>query len=306
MGFTRREFIKICGGTVAGLSLSQTLIPEVARALEKAARGKPPVLWLQGAGCTGCSVSLLNAVHPDIAEVLLKIIDLRYHPTIMAAAGESAIDALEKTVREAKGKYVVVVEGSIPTAADGRYCVVGEQGGKEITMLEWTSRLGKNAAAVLAFGNCATFGGIPAAKPNPTEAKSVTEIFKRQRIKTPVINVSGCPPHPDWMVGTIAHILLYGIPKLDELKRPTVFFGRNLHDHCPYRSFFDEEKFSGTFPEKEGCRYQLGCKGPEVNCDSWKRGWNTGVNWCVANGTCIGCTEPDFWDKFAPLYQSLA
>lgn len=105
------------------------------------------------------------------------------------------------------------------------------------------------------------------------------------------------------MVGTIAHILLYGLPELDELNRPTVFYGGILHDHCRYRGFFDEEEWSKTFPQKEGCRYQLGCKGPEVHCDAWRRGWNTGVNWCVANALCIGCTEPDFWDIFMPFYQ---
>lgn len=104
MGLTRREFLKTCGGAVAGVSLSQSLIPEIVWGLEKAVQGKPPVLWIQGAGCTGCSVSLLNTVHPNIAEVLIKIIDVRYHPTIMAAAGEMAIDALEETAKETKGK----------------------------------------------------------------------------------------------------------------------------------------------------------------------------------------------------------
>jgi hydrogenase small subunit len=303
MSLTRREFLKICSGTVAGLSLSQSLIPEIVGALEKAVKGKPSVLWIQGAGCTGCSISLLNTVHPNIAEVLIKIIGVHYHPTIMAAAGEAAIEALEDTAKRDKGKYVLVVEGSIPTASEGKYCVVGEKKGREISMLEWSTHLGENAAAVLAFGSCATFGGIPAAKPNPTEAKGVMDIFKEKRIPTPIINVPGCPAHPDWMVGTIAHILLYGLPELDELKRPTVFFSGILHDHCPYRSFYDKETFSETFPQKEGCRFLIGCKGPEVHCDAWKRGWNTGVNWCVANAVCIGCTEPGFWDRFTPFYQ---
>ncbi|AMM39969.1 quinone-reactive Ni/Fe-hydrogenase small chain [Candidatus Desulfofervidus auxilii] len=305
MGLTRREFLRICGGGIAGISLSQMVIPEVVEALEKAAAGKPPVLWIQGASCSGCSVSLLNTVHPTIAEVLLKIIDLKFHPTIMAADGEMAIDALEKTASENKGKYVLVVEGAIPTGKGGRYCMVGEKKGKEFSMLEWTTDLGKDALAVLAFGSCATFGGIQAAKPNPTGAVGVKKLFDMKKIKTPVINVPGCPSHPDWMVGTIAHILLYGIPKLDYLNRPKVFFDKLLHDHCPYRSFYDDEVFCKEFPDKEGCRYSLGCKGPETCCDAWKRRWNGGVNWCVQNAVCIGCVEPNFWDEFTPLYESI-
>lgn len=305
MALTRREFLRICGGGIAGISLSQMFIPEVVEALEKAAAGKPPVLWIQGAGCSGCSVSLLNTTHPTISEVLLKIIDLRFHPTVMAASGEMAIEALQETTSKNKGKYVLVVEGAIPVGEGGRYCITGERRGKEFSMLDWTTDLGKDAAAVLAVGTCATFGGIQAARPNPTGAVGVKELFHMKRIKTPVVNVTGCPPHPDWMVGTIAHILLYGMPELDELNRPRVFYGKLLHDHCPYRGFYDEEIFCKDFNDKEGCRYQLGCKGPEAYCDSWKRGWNGGVNWCVRNATCIGCVEPGFWDAFTPLYESL-
>lgn len=305
MGLTRREFLRICGGGIAGISLSQMFIPEVVEALEKAAAGRPPVLWIQGAGCSGCSVSLLNTTHPTISEVLLKIIDLRFHPTIMAASGEMAIEALQETASKNKGKYVLAVEGGIPVGDGGRYCITGEKEGKEFSMVDWTTDLGKDAAAVLAVGTCATFGGIQAARPNPTGAVGVKELFNMKRIKTPVVNVSGCPPHPDWIVGTIAHILLYGMPELDELNRPKVFYGELLHDHCPYRGFYDEEVFCKDFNDKEGCRYKLGCKGPEVYCDAWKRGFNSGVNWCVRNATCIGCVEPNFWDAFTPLYESL-
>ena len=304
MALTRRDFLRICGGGIAGISLSQMFIPEVVEALKKAANGKPPVLWIQGASCSGCSVSLLNTTHPTIAEVLLKIIDLRFHPTIMAASGEMAIDALEKTASKNRGKYVLVVEGAIPTKEDGRYCMVGEKKGKEFSMLDWTTDLGKDAMAVLAFGSCAAFGGIQAAKPNPTGAVGVKKLFDMKGIKTPVINVPGCPSHPDWMVGTLAHILLYGIPELDELSRPKVFFGKLLHDHCPYRAFFDKKKFCNDFNDKEGCRWLLGCKGPAAFCDAWRRHWNGGVNWCVQNATCIACVEPNFWDNYSPFYSN--
>ncbi|MCD6319316.1 MAG: hydrogenase small subunit [Candidatus Desulfofervidaceae bacterium] len=303
MSLSRRDFLKLCGGTAAGISFSQMLVPEVVEALEKAAAGKPPVLWLQGAGCSGCSVSLLNTAHPKIADVLLKIIDLRYHPTIMAAAGELALGAIEET-SAAKGKFIIALEGGIPVGADGRYCVIGEKEGKEITIMSALLEAAPKAMAVLAIGTCAAYGGIQAAKPNPTQAVGAQEFFKMKGIKTPVINIPGCPAHPDWIVGTIAHVLLYGIPKLDDLGRPTLFYGSCVHDHCPYRGFYDDETFCKDFNDKEGCRYQLGCKGPDAYCDAWKRGWNGGVNWCVRSATCIACVEPNFWDTESPFYSN--
>ena len=92
------------------------------------------------------------------------------------------------------------------------------------------------------------------------------------------------------------------MPELDEIGRPVLFYGSLVHDNCPYRSYFEEEEFCEHFGET-GCRYELGCKGPMSHCDSWKRKWNNGVNWCVENALCIGCTEPNFWDEFAPLYE---
>ena len=133
--------------------------------------------------------------------------------------------------------------------------------GKEITMLEWFKSLSKKSAAVVAIGTCATYGGIPAANPNPTNSKGVGDILKESRIKVPYINVSGCPPHPDWMAGTIAHVLLYGIPELDELKRPKLFYGKLIHDNCPYRSYFDEEQYAKRFSDSSsGEIWDIGTK----------------------------------------------
>ncbi len=301
MTITRRQFLKICAGTGVAISVSGTLVPEIVSALEKAAAGNPPVLWIQGGGCTGCSVSLLNTAHPTIAEVLLKIISLKFHQTVMASSGELALEYLYQTADKYKGKYILVVEGTIPTGAGGKYCLPGELKGKEITFAEMTKNLGTKAAAVLAVGQCATYGGIPAAQPNPTASKGVKDFFDIEKIKTPVINIPGCPPHPDWMVGTIAHVLMFGIPKLDSDGRPILFYGTLVHDNCPYRSYYDEKKFAKSFGE-EGCRVELGCKGPESFADCWKRGWNSNVNWCIHNSLCLGCTQPGYPDAFSPMY----
>jgi len=120
MKITRRNFLKVCGGTAAVCGLSNLGIPNVVQALEKALAGNPPVIWLQGSGCTGCSVSLLNSVEPDIATVLLKIISLKFHPTVMAAQGEPALDKMYKVAEDYAGKFFLVVEGSIPTRERGR------------------------------------------------------------------------------------------------------------------------------------------------------------------------------------------
>jgi hydrogenase small subunit len=274
-----------------------------------------PVIWLQGAGCTGCSVSVLNSVSPSIKNVLIdevipgRHINLRFHPTVMAGAGEAAIEVLQETQQQKKGGYVLVMEGAIPTAKGGIHGVVGEENGRPVTIVSRLESLGSNALAIVALGTCASFGGIPAAAPNPTQCLSVEEALKAAKIATPVINVSGCPPHPDWFVGTLASILLFGLPKpedLDEHRRPKAFYGALIHEHCPRRSYYDEGKFAKKLSDP-GCLYELGCKGPVTYADCPTRLWNHGVNWCVGSGgMCHGCVEPAFPDLVSPIYEKIA
>jgi len=221
----------------------------------------------------------------------------------MASAGEMAMAKLYNAAETYDKKYFLVVEGAIPVAANGRYCIVGEWKKKDVTMVDLTKRLGQQAAGVLAVGSCASFGGIPSAKPNPTGCKPVQAIFKDAKIKAPVVNIPGCPPHPGWIVGTIAHILTKGIPDLDRFKRPKLFFNDNIHDNCPFLKYYEEEKFAKTWADKEACRIKLGCKGPDTNSNCYNRIWNNGVNWCVDNAICIGCVEPSFPDGVSPLYE---
>lgn len=273
-----------------------------------------PVLWLQGGGCSGCSVSLLNAVSPSARNILVdeivpgKHLNVRFHPTLMAGAGDPAVAELERTRKESKGAYVLVVEGSIPLGAGGAYAMIGEKQGEEISMHSWVKSLGADALAVIAVGTCAAFGGIPAGSPNPTESVSVQDVFAAEGIKTPLINVPGCPPHPDWFVGTVASILLQGLPKeedLDEFLRPKAFYGQLIHENCPRRAYFDEGKFAKKLSDPY-CLYELGCKGPVTHADCPTRLWNNGVNWCVGSGApCIGCVEPTFPDVVAPVYEKI-
>jgi hydrogenase small subunit len=301
-GVSRRGFLKALTGTAAGIGLSQMINPALVSAMKKGLENHP-VLWIQGQGCTGCSVSLLNSVEPSIAKVLLDIISLQYHPTIMASEGESALHNLYKIAEEYKGKFSLVVEGAIPLAANGKYCIVGERDHREITMVEMTTEIGKMAGSVLAVGTCAAYGGIPAAKGNLTQATGVQDVFKKFNINTPVVNIPGCPPHPDWIVGSIAHLLTKGIPELDSDGRPLLFFGENIHENCPYLDYFDQEIYSKTFTDKKGCRLEIGCKGPDTYADCFRRKWNSGLNWCVENAVCIGCVEPGFPDSTSPFYE---
>ncbi len=264
------------------------------------------VVWFQGAGCTGCSVSLMNTQNPRIKELLLdevvpgKKIALKFHPTLMAGQGKMAIKILEHVGEVEKNKYVLVVEGAIPTAGKGVYGRIGEE-----TILSKFLELAKDANLIIAIGTCATYGGIPSGKPNPTGAKGCKEILEERGIEKTVINIPGCPPHPDWFVGTVLELLSGRVPELDEEGRPKLFYGKLIHENCPRRADFDKGKFATRFGE-EGCLYELGCKGPTANADCPLRGWNNGISWCIQVGSpCIACQEPEFPDEVSPLYKKI-
>ena len=317
MSLSRRDFVNLCSGTVAGYGISRMFHPAVRQALAETLTGeRPPVFWLQGQGCTGCSVSLLNSTHPAIADVLLQIISLDFHPTLMADEGEPAINYMRRVAREKQGQFFLVVEGAVPVEQDGRYCVIGEADHKELTLEGTLREMGPNAAAVLAVGTCAAYGGIPAAHGSVTGAMGVRDFFQSAGIQTPVVNIPGCPPHPDWIVGTLlvaldfikqkglADGLAEVLPLLDDDGRPTPFYGANTHENCPYLYLFDEGTMAEVITDKNGCRYDLGCKGPNSMCDSPTRRWNGKVNWCIENAVCIGCVQPDFPDGQSPFYES--
>lgn len=267
-----------------------------------------PVIWLQCSTCTGCSVSILNALSPTIKNVLVdeitpgSHINLRFQATIMAGAGDAVIKVIDDTQREKKGSYILIVEGSVPTKEGGVYGEIAHQ-----TMEKRVIDLSKDALFTVALGTCASYGGIPAANPNPTGCNSVQEIFEKNNIKTPLINIPGCAPHPDWFVGTVATVLLRGLDKveLDDHLRPKAFYGKLIHENCPRRAYFDEGKFAKKLSD-EGCLYEVGCKGPIAWADCFLRKWNSGVNWCIDNNhPCIACCEPGFPGIASPFYQKL-
>jgi hydrogenase small subunit len=235
-------------------------------------------------------------------------INLKFHPVVMAAAGDLAIQVMEDTAKRQKGEYVLIVDGAVPTADGGVYGAVGERSGKPVSMEQRVKELARDALAVIAMGTCASFGGIPASPPNPTGCTSVQKALAAAGISKPLVNVPGCPPHPDWLFGTVESIIMFGLPKaedLDDFLRPKAYYGKLIHENCPRRAYFDEGKFAKKFGE-EGCLYELGCKGPITHADCPLRRWNSGTNWIIGAGApCNGCTQPEFPNETAPFYEKL-
>jgi len=298
MTVSRRKFLKVSAGSAAALGLNLFDNPLLKKAFASAIQ-ETPIIWLAAGACSGCSVSLLNTLSPRIQDVLLDQVipghhtEMAFHPTVMAAAGDLAMEAMYETEKK---PFLLVVEGSVGTADDGRVMEIGEKDGHGITAKEHVERLGKKATAVIAVGSCAAFGGIPKANMNPSGSVGVKQVLDAKGISTPVINLPGCAIHPDWFIGTVAALLLGGPAsiKLDADSRPTMHYSKLIHDNCPLRGQFDAGKFAQKFGD-EGCLYKLGCKGPVAKANCPEKKFNSGTNWCIENRhPCIGCAEKEF------------
>ena len=293
----RRSFLKYCITSATVLGLDGTVVSRLEAALAEGGGSLPTVIWLACANCTGCTVSLANLVGSegptDVGDLLLNTIGLRYHPNLMGAAGDLAVSTLNSA---AAGDYILAVEGGIPTAFGGHTCMLWtDVTGHDVTAMEAVSWLAPNALAVLSIGTCAAYGGIPGGDPNPTGIVSVEQLTG-----LPVINIPGCPTHPDWIVGTIASFLAGATIELDAQRRPRQYFSQKIHERCPYK----EREEAHTFGLHGQCLQELGCKGQETKSDCYLRKWNGGTSWCIEAGSiCIGCTENRFPDGFSPFYR---
>ena len=300
-GISRRDFLGFCGSMAAVLGLPASAGIAIAQAVET--ERKPILIWLEFQDCAGNTESFLRATHPTVADLILDSISLNYHETIMAAAGHQAEEALAQTIRENSGKYIALVEGSIPTGADGAYCTIGGR-----SALQIAREVCGAAAATIAVGTCAAFGGIPAAGPNPTGALSVADAVPG--VKN-LINMSACPANAENLTALIIYYMtIKRWPPLDRLRRPLFAYGKTIHDNCERRAHFDAGQYVeawGDAAHRQGhCLYKMGCKGPSTsqNCPVVK--WNEGTNWPIGCGhPCIGCAEPNFWDTMTPFYQRL-
>jgi hydrogenase small subunit len=285
----RRSFMRLSIRLTAIMGLGARAIPAMAESLAQIARGAAPALWLQGQSCSGCSISLLNSEPLGPEQLLTQYLSLAFHQTLSGATGETAVAVVDRSI--AKGGYFLLVEGAVPVAMPSA-CVFGEE-----TFSSQLVRAARNARAIVCVGACATSGGIPGAENNPTGAIGVPAFLAQQGIRTPAISIPGCPAHPDWVVGTIAHVLKFGLPPLDHLGRPKAFFSRTIHEQCPRFPDYERENFARTFGA-EGCLFKLGCAGPITKADCTLRQWNGGTNNCIRAGApCIGCAGEGFANR---------
>ncbi|MDE0805711.1 MAG: hypothetical protein OSA99_20605 [Acidimicrobiales bacterium] len=291
--------------------------------LDLAPLDKVYLIWMVGASCDGCTVAVTGATHPRLEHLLQGIIPglpriELIHTVVSVESGPEWVHNLFMAeAGELDAPYIVCWEGSVmdeSISGDGYWMGLGEdpETGRQITSLEWLDRLAPGAAAVVAVGTCATWGGIPAAKGNPTNAMGVMDHLGKDFISAfgvPVVNVPGCSPIGDNVLETAAAVLLFleglaPLPEFDELGRPAWLFGETVHRHCPRAGYYEEGVFAEEYGDKE-CLVELGCWGPVVQCNIAERGIVDGEGGCMnIGGICIGCTMPGFPDKFSPIYET--
>lgn len=298
-GYSRRDFLRFCSFAAGVAGIESSGLSRVIHAFEN--KPRPPVVWMHFQECTCCSESFIRTSHPIVADILLDSLSLDYTETLQAAAGFQAEECLHSTLENFAGQYILLVEGSVPTKGGGGYCTIGGRSAEDI--LKETA---EGAAAIIAWGSCASNGCIQSASPNPTGATPIHKIVGK-----PVIKVPGCPPIADVMSAVVTHILIFGrTPELDSQGRPREFYSRRVHDTCYRRPYYDAGLFVESWDDENArkgyCLYKMGCRGPVTyNACSVVR-WNEGTSYPIQSGHgCIGCSEQGFWDN-GPFYQHLA
>ncbi len=291
-GYSRRDFLKFATYMTAFMGLDYSAVGQVVKAMET--KKRIPVIWEHFQECTGCSESFIRSDHPLVADIILDKISLDYTDTLMAASGHQAEEAKQASMKENYGKYILIVEGAIPTKDDGVYCAIAGR-----TAVEILKESAAGAAAIITFGSCSSWGGVQAAHPNPTGSVPVSEIIKDK----PIVMVPGCPPISEVMTGVVLYYIVFGkLPELDASGRPKQFYGKRVHDSCYRRPNFDAGLYAESFDSEEAkkgyCLYKLGCRGPLTYNACGYTGWNNGVSFPIKSGyPCIGCSENNFWDN---------
>lgn len=287
------------------------------------------VYWLAGMSCDGCTISVAGATNPGIEGLLAGVVPampkvILHHPVLSAAAGAEFVQPFRDAYEGKLGApYVVVYEGSvaderIAARTGGYFSAMGVESLSEGTSPQpvptatWLTRLAPGAAATIAIGTCATWGGVPSAEGNPTGAMSLMDFLGkdyRSAFGLPVINIPGCAPQGDNFTETVFAILLFlqglgPLPTFDELGRPAWLFRDTVHQGCTRAGFYEEGVFAKHYGDPE-CLVEVGCWGPVVNCNIVQRGAINHMGGCMrAGGVCIGCTMPGFPDKFSPFYKT--
>ena len=305
-GVSRRSFLKFCGGLAAAAGLTGVGAPQaVAATLEKSVIGATtgnlyPVIWIEGASCTGCTESLAQVETPDVGSVVLELLSLNFSDTLSAGAGDSAELAKKQTVEA--GNYILVFEGAVTQAWAGHACRFGNNadGSDSQTAVEQLEEAAHNASAIVALGSCAVNGGWMGAEPNSAAATGVQAYLKSAGIEKTVINIPGCPANPEWLISVLVQVLMLDgqTLKLNAANMPEDIFGQTIHDNCERRGHFENGEFVYQFGSKEEalgyCLYPLGCSGPQTHSNCSVTMWNNRRSWCVQAGSpCLGCCEAD-------------
>ncbi len=265
------------------------------------------LLWLQGGACSGNTMSFLNAEEPSAIDLVTDFgIDVLWHPSLGMELGEQAQKILWDCANGNRPLDIFVMEGTVMLGpkGTGRYDMFAER-----PMKDWVTDLAKQAQIVVALGDCACWGGIPATEPNPTDSVGL-QYLKRQRggflgpdfrskMGLPVINIPGCPIHPDWVTQILVAIASgrAGDIALDELQRPQTFFKSFTQTGCTRVQFFEYKQSTTEFGQgtRTGCLfYEFGCRGPVTRSPCNRILWNRQSSKTRAGMPCTGCTEPEF------------
>ncbi|HLF41628.1 MAG TPA: hydrogenase expression protein HypE, partial [Acidimicrobiia bacterium] len=178
------------------------------------------VVWVSSGGCEGCTMAVLGATAPRLEELLsghlthIPRVGL-VHPALALDGGDEYLAVLEDAAAGGLGRFLLVVEGSVfdeNLAGAGSFSGLGSRDGQPVPVGEWIERLAPAAAAVIAIGTCATWGGVPAAAGNPTGSMAVMDFLGksyRSDLGLPVVNIPGCSPVGDNFTETVAAVLLF-------------------------------------------------------------------------------------------------
>ncbi|MEP0985094.1 hydrogenase [Ekhidna sp.] len=262
------------------------------------------VLWLQGGACSGNTMSFLNAEEPTVVELVTDFgINILWHPSIGLEIGEQVNDLLKDILDGKIQLDIFVFEGSIIQGPDGTGTM---NYFAERPMMEWVKELSAVTQFTVAIGDCATWGGIPAVPPNPSESTGMQFLKKNKggilgadyvsKGGLPVINIPGCPAHPDWVTQILVAISTgrIGDVLVDEYHRPKTFFTDFVQTGCTNVNNF-AQKVDGGFGKRGGCLfYEVGCRGPMTHASCNRILWNRTSSKTRANHPCLGCTEPGF------------
>ncbi len=281
------------------------------------------VMWLTtGLGCDGDSLAMTSATNPSLEDLLCGFLPgmppvVIHNPVLAYENGDDFMRAWWAAATGTLDPFVLVLEGAVPNEdinGEGHWAGLGSDplSGQPILTTTWIDRLAPRAAAVLALGTCAAYGGIPAMRNNPTGAMGLRDYLGwkwTSQLGLPIVNLPGCPAQPDniteLLLCLVLHIAGMGpAPDLDDQGRPRRLFDRTVHEACNRSGMAEQGQFARAHGD-ERCLVKLGCNGPVVKCNVPLRGWSGGLGGCPnVGGICIGCTMPGFPDRYMPLMKA--